>query len=247
MELSAHNRNRLYRRPAAALASCMALVALTAGCGGEEGSSATGNPDSAISDAAQKGIEEIKCYGRNDPFEDCDQDGVANAADVIPGRDDMADDDSDTVINKYDRYPAFDDREFDSDKDGTPDYLDTFFGNNYDDTDGDGLINGFDAQPYAAPPSQAAVMPPAGISHEQLTNSLLLQQMGRKFSAEVVGAKPDADYDGIPDDVDATRTEFTNDRDGDGDPDYYDPEPGDAYTDSYNDPYDPRNDEYWED
>ncbi|CAM3224363.1 hypothetical protein NODU109028_04750 [Nocardioides dubius] len=168
----------------------------------------------------------LDCYARFAPAEDCD---------------------ADTVVNQFDRYPAADDRSFDFDGDGIADFLDTFYGDNDADADGDGLVNGFDAQPYAAPPGGVAVQPPATISRDQLSRQLLLDQLGRKFTAELVGPEPDRDYDGIPDDVDTTPTQFTNDRDGDGDQDFYDPEPGDPYVDSRNDPYDPRNDEYWED
>lgn len=168
----------------------------------------------------------LDCYARFATGEDCD---------------------GDTVANQFDRYPAADDRTFDVDGDSIADYLDTFFGDNYADADGDGLVNGLDAQPYAAPPSGVAVQPPSTMSPGELSRQLLLAQIGRKYTAELVGPRPDRDYDGIPDDIDLTPTDFTNDRDGDGDQDFYDPKPSDPYVDSRNDPYDPRNDEYWED
>ncbi|WP_353952448.1 hypothetical protein V6K52_03115 [Knoellia sp. S7-12] len=225
------------------------MVASTFGCShsGETPPPQPPQGSSVISQAASDAIKRIQCHARNMAQEDCDQDGVRNSDDAIPGRDDLADDDRDSIQNRFDRSPLLNDLALDSDRDGIPDYRDTYFGNNNEDADGDRLINGFDPQPYAAPPGNTAVIPPTGISQAQLTESLLRQQMGRKYNAELLGGKPDADLDGIPDDIDSTRTEFTNDRDGDGDFDYYDPKPGDFSLNSRNDPYDPRNDEYWED
>lgn len=230
--------------PAALLAVLCVVAVAVLGCGQDDSAAP---PPSSVSDAIDAGQRAVACYATFDGLQDCDGDGVANAADVVPGRADLGDDDGDSVANKFDRYPSMDDRTFDIDRDGTADYRDTFFGDNRGDVDRDGLLNGYDLQPYAAPPGGSAVTPPPAVTEAQLVDDMLLAQMGRKYSAELLGPKPDRDFDGIPDDSDTSPTQFTNDRDADGDPDYYDPEPGDPYLDSRNDPYDPRNDEYWED
>lgn len=188
------------------------------------------------------------CIGRAAATEDCDQDGVANIADLIPLKDDNADDDGDLVLNRLDKWPLLDDKTMDIDRDGTADYLDTFFGDNYQDADGDGWINGLDPQPYAAPPlTHVLPQPPQSLTNNDLANLLLEQQMRQKFLAQIYGPKPDDDFDGTPNEIDTTPNEYTNDGDGDHEPDFYDPEPHDPTLDSQNDPYDPTNDEYWED
>ncbi|MDB5162565.1 MAG: hypothetical protein JWO54_555 [Candidatus Saccharibacteria bacterium] len=211
------------------------------------GCSSEAAPPGPIKTAIDQAQADLDCVIANDPLADCDRDNVANLADVVPWRDDYADDDGDVVANRLDRWPGHDDKVIDLDGDTIPDYLDTFFGNNYIDTDNDGLINGFDPQPYVMPPSGYAELPPATLTPEQLSESLLKVQMSRKLIQEIYGPKQDTDYDGIPDSSDTNPTGYTNDRDNDGDPDFYDPKPNDYYTDSKNNPYDPRNDEYWED
>ncbi|MFH5822307.1 hypothetical protein [Georgenia sp. AZ-5] len=188
-----------------------------------------------------------QCCNQALPTEDCDGDGVRNSADLRPYEADNADSDGDTVINAQDKHPGSDDTTFDLDGDGIADHLDTFLGDNNLDADGDGLLNGVDMQPYSAPPAgNATPQPPSTCNNEQLIQELLREQMRRKFYREPI-FELDADLDGIPDDKDRAPDLYTNDRDGDHEPDFYDPEPGDPYTDSRNDPFDSRNDEYWED
>jgi len=98
---------------------CMVAVAI-AGCGQDTPSKP---PASTISDAADAGTRTLACYARFDAAEDCDGDGVSNAADVVPGRSDLGDDDGDSVANKFDRHPTLDDRTFDADRDGKDEIL----------------------------------------------------------------------------------------------------------------------------
>ncbi len=202
--------------------------------------------ESSVSSLLEESKTRMDCYVRSSGFEDCDQDGTINSDDVLPTRIDTADDDGDGIANNRDRWHGWDDKTVDSDGDGIADYLDTFFGNNFDDADGDGVSNDIDVQPYAAPPAGTpAPQPPSNSNNEELKRVILKDQMKRKYTKDLLD-NPDTDYDGIPDDIDTSRTEFTNDRDGDGDYDFYDPEPRDYFVDSRNDPYDPRNNEYWE-
>jgi hypothetical protein len=227
----------------------MSTLAL-AGCAespSSGGGTNSGSGGGSVETSANPLLEYANCLIRDATFEDCDNDGVINANDILTGIDDDADNDGDLVLNNMDRYPGFDDKTIDIDSDGTPDYLDTYFGDNFGDVDGDGWSNGIDPQPYVAPPSHVPVAtPPPTVTTEYLNQSLLEVQMRRKYTEDYLN-RPDRDFDGIPDDIDTRPTQFTNDRDGDGDPDFYDPEPGNAYVDSRNDIYDPRNDEYWED
>lgn len=226
------------------LTTVIGLVALT-GCSDEEPSPP---PEGPVSTYIDEATERLNCILEGDPNADCDADGYINSVDLAPGRDDAGDDDGDYVSNAWDRWPGLNDTTMDSDSDGTPDYLDSFFGDNYGDIDADGWMNFIDPQPYAAPtqpilpPSQATTL-----TNEELAEQLMELQIKRKMYQEIYGPDEDRDYDGWPDDTDPTPTEYTNDRDGDGDSDYYDPEPGNGFIDSKNDPYDPRNDEYWED
>lgn len=227
------------------LLAVLAAVVMT-GC-----STLTNTPSSEsgpIESALDESLAELDCFVRATPLEDCDGDGVSNLADIVPFRDDQGDDDGDLVLNRDDRWPNENDQLKDTDADGVADYLDTFFGDNYGDVDGDGWANSIDPQPYISPPLLDAVAPPqTGMTQAELELLLIQEQNRRKFISDVYGPSSDGDYDGIPDDADFSPTPFTNDRDGDGDPDFYDPRPGDYYTDSSNDPYDPRNDEYWVD
>lgn len=161
----------------------------------------------------------------------------------MPYAADLKDYHSDGVINKFDKWPLENDTTHDTDRDGTPDYLDTFVGDNSANFDSDELPNGLDATPYVA--SQAT--PPPQLSNEALNKMLLEEQMKRAIIRDTFGYQPDRDMDGTPDKLDSTPTPYDNDRDGDGDPDFYDPEPGNSRLQSSNDPYDPRNDEYWKD
>jgi hypothetical protein len=233
--------------------SAAALALVLAGCtesGNGSGDSAppfSGDyaPAQPTTDTIESVTTRINCYLEGNPLADCDKDGVSNLKDVVWSRDDLADDDRDGVLNNRDRYHFLDDKRIDIDSDTIPDYLDTFFGPNYTDIDGDGWANYIDAQPYTAPPANRVVARPPGMTNQQLSEYILNMQMQRKFTLDTVD-KPDTDYDGIPDERDPTRTEYTNDRDGDGDNDFYDPEANDPHRNSRNDPYDPRNDEYWD-
>ncbi len=168
-------------------AAGISFLALTAGCTNNDGGSPEpqgGGRDSEAADdpidsAYDEALESIRCTARQNPLEDCDRDGVSNAADVRPGVDDLADDDGDSIANRRDKYPGLDDRRFAIDQDGLADYLDTFFGNNFADADGDGWIISLDLQPYAAPPlGMSAPVPPPNLTTESLTDSLLDYQWG---------------------------------------------------------------------
>jgi len=112
-------------------AAGISLLALTAGCTNNDGGSPEpqgGGRDSEAADdpidsAYDEALESIRCTARQNPLEDCDRDGVSNAADVRPGVDDLADDDGDSITNRRDKYPGLDDRRFDIDQDGLADYL----------------------------------------------------------------------------------------------------------------------------
>lgn len=236
----------------AAAVSLLTLLALT-GCGSGGGGNYNPppqqpqeEPQPELTDIIIDATEQLRCIVEDDPLADCDGDGIWNVADVVPTRDDMADDDRDGVINKRDRWEGVDDTTLDTDGDGTADWLDTFFGDNYGDEDRDGLPNGIDAQPYSAPPTGVATQPSTSYSYDDVTNSLLDLQSRRTY-LEVYSPSADRDHDGWTDNVDTTPTGSTNDYDNDGTADWYDPYPTDSFINAYNDPWDPSNDEYWED
>ena len=147
--------------------------------------------------------------------------------------------DGDGVSNWLDKYDGLNDHKFDVDHDGIIDAYDTFYGNNNGDADGDGRANGLDLQPYAAPPRGQTQTPiPSTVTKKELTDAILRQQIARQAWRDMP--------DGIIDSDDPNSDPMRTDRDGDHEYDYWDPEPTNGYIDSRNDPYDPRNDEYWE-
>ena len=242
------------RKLLSAAAVSLVLVACTpdesseSGNGGYIPSETTEAPD--LEEVLTEFEKKIQCYANYSEFTDCDFDGVSNFRDVIPGKDDLADDDRDGVLNNRDRYHLIDDKSIDSDADRTPDYLDTFHGDNYGDLDNDGWQNAIDPQPYVAPPANlpAPPLPPKTVTLDNLINANLARQMRRMYDLdqpEKYVREKDSDGDRITDDEDLRPTEWTNDRDGDHDPDWFDPEPSNGHIDSKNDPYDPRNNEYW--
>lgn len=208
--------------------------ALAIGCGDDDDSSDGYTPGSAIQQKQEEVSAQLQqqtalftCSLRAVPDADCD---------------------GDTVINVYDRWIGGDDNTLDSDGDGYADWNDTFFGNNNGDLDADGLPNGYDPQPYAAPPSGMAVVPSSDAEYKDAYATLLAIQTERiQLTTDwIVDADGDADDDGTVNAEDSTPTPYDNDFDGDNDPDAFDPEPSNDYIDSHNDSYDPSNEEYWE-
>lgn len=210
---------------AAVVASALAMVGLS-GCGDDDDTSTRTNTTFCA-----KSIDH-DCDGIYDSQDaDKDGDGVDNTGDY--------DVDGDGVSNPLDKWDGFDDQKFDMDKDGIIDAYDTFYGDNSGNEDGDNWVNGFDPQPYTAPPAGQFQTPiPSTVSEEDLTNAILNQQITRNILRDMP--------DGIPDVDDPLSDPKSIDRDGDGQYDYYDPEPRDGNVGSWNDPWDPRNDEYWE-
>lgn len=205
-------------------------------------SSCQSSQEPTAEDEVQAAFDRILCQAVSSYDADCD--GVHDDFDQVPDRPDYGDDDGDLVFNSLDKYPGFDDMQFDSDGDGIKDFLDNYHGNNYADDDSDGIPNAIDSLPITPLPIGQA---PQAQDTRALGEQIVLDSMRRDMMRDLINRDSDTDVDGIPDSVDTTPDQYTNDRDGDGSPDFYDPDPGNPWESEYYNPYNPSQDEYYDD
>lgn len=204
----------------------------------------------------QRQVDIGRCRIANAVEPDLDCDGVPDRMDRRPGRADFGDDDGDLVVNAFDRYPNYDDKRMDWDNDTVWDCFDKFAGNDFGDQDRDGILNMNDLQPfvplqqggYEQDINQVSVSVGNTLtSDQQLAQQVILQRMRRQQMEKLLAIDttpplngPKKQYPG------AKPNPFKNDYDHDHTPDQFDPFPSNPYLDRRNDPYDPRNNNWYD-